>query len=283
MNLSDIINMIADGHCIVDCGPMLLSIQATKNQRTQTSALTEAAEKSISFLERVAVWKKTLSMPVKQISNIPDDEIALRMYQSVTAVGDEDLTPMAAVAGTIADFVADWLFDEGMTKVIVNNGGDIAIRLRDNESTTVGIRPDIQKPDISHVIQLTADQPSWGVTTSGLGGRSFTRGIASAITTIAYNASIADASATSIANACFVEDKQIIQIPANKIDPDTDLANIPVTLNVGSLHPDKVKKALGSALQKAEILTGNSLIKGALIYAGDSFVKTDNIQDLLIS
>ncbi|MCF8070490.1 MAG: FAD:protein FMN transferase [Desulfobacterales bacterium] len=275
--------MIADGHCIVDCGPMLLSIQATKNQRTQTSALTEAAEKSISFLERVAVWKKTLSMPVKQISNIPDDEIALRMYQSVTAVGDEDLTPMAAVAGTIADFVADWLFDEGMTKVIVNNGGDIAIRLRDNESTTVGIRPDIQKPDISHVIQLTADQPSWGVTTSGLGGRSFTRGIASAITTIAYNASIADASATSIANACFVEDKQIIQIPANKIDPDTDLANIPVTLNVGSLHPDKVKKALGSALQKAEILTGNSLIKGALIYAGDSFVKTDNIQDLLIS
>ncbi len=85
-----------------------------------------------------------------------------------------------------------------------------------------------------------AGRPAWGVTTSGVGGRSLTRGIASAVTVLAANASVADAAATAIANACFVEDDRIIQVPAEKIDPNTDLTGIRVTTEVGPLSSGKI-------------------------------------------
>ena len=144
----------------------------------------------------------------------PQDDLALQMLNSVAVVGDQDLTPMAAVAGTIADAVANWLFKNGLTRVIVDNGGDIAVRLAKEQTVNVGVRPDIRSLTVSHVLRLDARMPSWGVTSSGFGGRSFTRGIASAVTALAGSASFADAASTAIANACFVESENIQQIPA---------------------------------------------------------------------
>ena len=187
------------------------------------------------------------------------------MIASVRAVGDEDLTPMAAVAGTIADAVANWLFEREATKVIVDNGGDIAVRIAAGESVTVGVRPRVDSGHISHVIKLDSGRSAWGVTTSGVGGRSLTRGIASAVTVLANNASVADAAATAVANACFVEDKGIVQVPAEKIDPNSDLAGIHVTAEVGPLSPDKISIALNTALRKAEYLSQKDVIIGALI------------------
>jgi ApbE superfamily uncharacterized protein (UPF0280 family) len=69
------------------------------------------------------------------------------MLESVRAVGDARLTPMAAVAGTIADGVADFLFSRGMTKVIVNNGGDIAVRLKAPNAVRVGLREDVNSEE----------------------------------------------------------------------------------------------------------------------------------------
>ena len=65
------------------------------------------------------------------------DPLAESMVESVQALCEKDLTPMAAVAGTIADGVADFLFDRGMTKVVVDNGGDIAARCKEGESVRV--------------------------------------------------------------------------------------------------------------------------------------------------
>ena len=135
---------------------------------------------------------------MRNIKVLPENGLAQRMIESVRAIGDMDLTPMAAVAGTIADGVADWLFARGPTKVVVDNGGDIAIRLAAGETATVGIRPQINCSDISHIAYLDERRLSWGVTTSGRGGRSFTRGIASAVTVIAENASINIAAGTPI-------------------------------------------------------------------------------------
>jgi ApbE superfamily uncharacterized protein (UPF0280 family) len=201
-----------------------------------------------------------------------------RMVGSVKAIGDDDLTPLAAVAGTIADAVADWLYERDATKVIVDNGGDIAVGLAAGETATVGIRPRINSPQISHVICLDAAHPAWGVTTSGMGGRSFTRGIASAVTVLAATASVADAAATAIANACSVEDDGIVQLPAEKIDPNSDLAGIHVTIQVAPLSSAKIRSATDNARHKADDLSQKGVISGAFIALENAIVITDGMQ-----
>jgi ApbE superfamily uncharacterized protein (UPF0280 family) len=281
MDYRHTIAVLAAGRIMVDCGPMRLVIQAFNNGQPQTEPAQKAAGHALTCLERVARLKKALSMSAHRIKNIPEDEIAVRMCRSVLAIGDADLTPMAAVAGTIADFVADRLYQDGMTKVVVDNGGDIAVRLRGKEEVTIGVRTDIRRQTISHVIRLDSRCASWGIATSGVGGRSFTRGIASAVTALAGTASMADAAATAIANACMVEDKQIIQVPAQKLDPNTDLFGIPVTVIVGALPADKIRLAIQKALQKAEYLSQKRIITGALIAAGARVSVTASMPEFL--
>ena len=224
MSYEQSIALLDEETVLAECGPMRLAIRAWQNGRPQIALCRQAAEVSFTYLEAVAKHKTVLSDFAQNIRALPRNALAQRMVESVRAIGDMDLTPMAAVAGTIADAVADWLFGRGLTKVMVDNGGDIAIRLAAGETATVGIRPQINRFDISHIARLDDRRSSWGVTTSGLGGRSFTRGIASAVTVLAASASVADAAATAIANACFVKDKNIRQAPAEQIDPNTDLS-----------------------------------------------------------
>ncbi len=266
---------------LAECGPMRLSIRAWKDNRPQQELSRQAAEESFAYLEAVAKHQAVLSDFAENIKALPENDLAQRMIQSVRAIGDIDLTPMAAVAGTIADAVADWLFIRGSTKVVVDNGGDIAIRLTANETAAVGIRPRITHLDISHVVNLDDRKPSWGVTTSGRGGRSLTRGIASAVTVIAENASIADAAATSVANACFVEDSSIVQIPAEQMDPNSDLKGVNVTVDVGVLSRSKMVQAVQTALSKADTLCRQKLIVGALIALEDIFVMTESVEELI--
>jgi ApbE superfamily uncharacterized protein (UPF0280 family) len=266
---------------LAECGPMRLAIRAWQNGSPQIHLCREAAQVSFAHLETVAVHQAILAGPVDKADSIPENKLARRMVQSVAAVGQADLTPMAAVAGTIADAVADWLFENETTKVIVENGGDIAIRLVAGESATVGIRPNINSFDISHIAHLDDRSPSWGVTTSGVGGRSLTRGIASAVTVIADHASIADAAATSIANACFVEDDGIVQIPAEQLDPTTDIEGIDVTVDVGTLSRSKKRQAARAALSHADALCRRKLIFGALIALDDFVMMTDRITQLI--
>jgi len=259
------IDVIDEESVLVECGPMRLVIRAWNKKQPQITLARRAAEKSILYLERIARCRTALSRPVAEIMELPEDELALEMIASVRAVGDKDLTPMAAVAGTIADAVANWLFEREATKVIVDNGGDIAVRIAAGESVTVGVRPRVDSEHISHVIKLDSGRSAWGVATSGVGGRSLTRGIASAVTVLANNASVADAAATAVANACFVEDKGIVQVPAEKIDPNSDLAGIYVTAEVGPLSSGKISIALSTARRKAEYLSQKDVIMGALI------------------
>lgn len=273
---------VIDGSAVVaECGPMRLVIQAWQEGQPRIEQARRAAEEAIAYLERIARCRPLLSHPWPQIENLPADELARRMFGSVKAIGDDDLTPMAAVAGTIADAVADWLFERDATKVIVDNGGDIAARLAEGETAAVGIRPNLNSLDISHVINLDDRRSSWGVTTSGLGGRSFTRGIASAVTVIAGNASIADAAATSIANACFVEDSSIVQIPAEQIDPNTDLKGVNVTAKVGMLSHEKEVQAVQAASTKASRLCRKQLIIGALTVLEDVFLLTKGMEEFI--
>ena len=161
------------------------------------------------------------------------------MIRSVLAV-DKELTPMAAVAGTIADGVAAFLSSRGMTRVIVNNGGDIAIRTGSGRIGQCGHPAGFDpQRDNRHHRQLGDERASWGVATSGLEGRSMTRGVASAATIIAGSASVADAAATSIANASYVEDETVIQRPAEELDEHTDIPGVSCNDPGRSLHGRK--------------------------------------------
>jgi ApbE superfamily uncharacterized protein (UPF0280 family) len=275
------IALIDDQTVLAECGPMRLAIRAWENGQSQIQICQQAAEQSFSYLEAVAQHRVVLSVLAGKIHSLPQNELAQRMIESVRAVGDPDLTPMAAVAGTIADAVADWLFDRGLTKVVVDNGGDISIRLAAHETVAVGIRPKITSLDISHVVNLNGRKPSWGVTTSGWGGRSFTRGIASAVTVIAKNASVADAAATAIANSCWVEDSSIIQVPAEQIDPNTDLTGVNVTVEVGVLSHEKMVQAVQKAFAKADTLCRQELIVGALIALEDVLAMTKSVEEFI--
>jgi hypothetical protein len=281
MSYEQSIVLLDEETILAECGPMRLAIRAWQNSRPQIALCRQAAQVSFAYLEAVAKHKTVLGDLAGNIRALPANELARRMIESVRAIGDIDLTPMAAVAGTIADAVADWLLGRGPTKIVVDNGGDIAIRLAAGETATVGIRPQINHSDISHIARLDDRSSSWGVTTSGMGGRSFTRGIASAVTVIAENASIADAAATSIANACLVEDRSIVQLPAEQMDPATDLNGVNVTVNVGALSSGKKNQAVKMALAKADALCRQEPIVGALIVLEDVFMMTESLRELI--
>ncbi len=256
---------------LVENGPLRLVIQAFSGLKPQAEMIVAEADFAFACLNRVAQSLPLLKQRHGLISSAPPDQIAKTMLESVRLTQESDLTPMAAVAGTIADFVADHLFTEKVTKVIVDNGGDIAIRLNPGETARVGFRPDIESQQITHVIELVSEPPdfsTWGVNTSGMGGRSLTRGIASAVTAFAGTSSVADAAATAIANNCFAADDNIRQVPARLIDSNTDLGDMLITLDGSGLSEMTYEKALNSGLDKANLLVKKDILRGALLSVG---------------
>ncbi len=241
----------------------------------------DAAETAIGFLEEIANHRDALKMPAISYSAAPEGLLAHTMWLAAFTIGDSDLTPMAAVAGTIADATADFLAESGLTRVIVNNGGDVALRMNRGEQLYVGIRPDVNLPRVSHRLLLRYEEEVGGICTSGLGGRSFTRGVASAATVFADRAAIADAAATSIANATFIKAPGVRRQLADKIDPDTDLKGIEVTTSVGSLSEDEIDTALEQGIARTEELIGRGLIKGACVAVKSRMRCTKNISALL--
>jgi ApbE superfamily uncharacterized protein (UPF0280 family) len=277
------VNVLQDGNILAEYGPMRLVISALVGKVPQREMCLKAAEVSFEYLERVANLRRILSKKLSQVPEDMEDVLGVNMVESVLAVGDEDLTPMAAVAGTIGDAVADFLVERGSTRVMVDNGGDLALRLTGGEPLTVGARTELKEKEVSHVITLEPGRASWGVATSGTGGRSFTRGVASAVTVVAGRCSFADAAATAVANASFVKDRCVIQRSAEEIDPNTDIGGLPVTVAVGPLCEDKKEMALSQAWNRAEELVRDGIIFGALEAIQGKVTMTDFFRERLVS
>ena len=261
---------------------MRLVIDARVGKVPQPQQALRAGDEAVRFLEGVAAARPFLGRDYRVAMPKITNPLAIKMTASIRAVGDEDLTPMAAVAGTIADAVADFLFERGMTRVIVENGGDIAVRSYDGEPVTVGIRPQVKSRSISYAIRLSLERPAWGIATSGLGGRSLTRGVLDAATVIASDASLADAAATAVANASYVEDRAVFQKYAEEIDPYTDIAGLEVTVNVGALSEGKKHQAIDQAIRRAEKLCANSIILGAFVTCQGATAMTPFVAERLM-
>jgi uncharacterized protein len=113
---------------------------------------------------------------------------------------------------------------------------------------------------------IDTDDPSRGIATSGRHGRSFSLGIADAVTVLARTASQADAAATVIANAVDLPGHPAIRrVPAHDLQPDSDLGPRLVTRGVDELSDDEVAAALDAGAARARALLAAGLIEGAVL------------------
>ncbi len=256
---------LGDHTVYAECGPMRMFIEGADAGGPRVDLCMEAGERAIGALEEIAAARTALKRPFRQVEEPPPGTPTHEMWRAVVLVGDSDLTPMAAVAGTIADATADFLAERGLTRIVVNNGGDVSIRLKALESLNVGIRPDVSRLDITHSIRVTADTAIGGICTSGLGGRSLSRGVASAATVLASRASVADAAATAVANATYVPGHAVRRVAADLLDPETDLKGVEVTQFVGDLTCEETERALAQGISRAEALVDRGVIYGACV------------------
>lgn len=198
----------------------------------------------------------------------PIGPVAKRMLAAVDALpGDAFVTPMAAVAGSVADTVlAGMTAKENLSKCFVNNGGDIAFHLSDSEVMEVGLVSDIERGISGGRLKIPASSKIRGVATSGRGGRSHSLGIADAVTVLAETAAQADAAATMIANAVDLDHKAIERTPANELDPDSDLGDRLVTVSVGHMRMDAVARALDAGMSRGEAYRRAGCLEEAILF-----------------
>jgi len=242
----------------------------------------EGGNIAIRVLEDLArflkvIKKKTQNLEVQE--TYPD--VVRRMIEATKKMEEIDLTPLAAVAGAASDVVADFMINQRGTKIIVDNGGDIAIRFREGEVARVGVKTDIEAREPTYLISIDSTMGVGGVATSGLGGRSFTKGIASAATVLSESASLSDAAATVIGNFTNVEDPHILRCQAERLYPDTDIPGEWVTTKVGRLSEEKIEEGLKNGLSKANSICQKGLIKGALIALQGKVVWTQSMEPWL--
>ena len=206
--------------------------------------------------------------------------IARRMAAAVTPFAAETfITPMAAVAGAVAEEILEAMTRRSnLTHAYVNNGGDIALHLSPGEQFTIGMveRPD--RPSLFGTTTIHAHQPIRGIATSGWRGRSFSLGIADAVTVLADTAAQADAAATVIANAVDLPGHPAItRVPACELAPDTDLGDRLVTQSVGELTPQEIDAAISAGAKIANRLQRANLIHAAALnLSGQTRIACDN-------
>ena len=207
-----------------------------------------------------------LRSPESPLLPPPSGPIALRMVSAVRACAGGFVTPMAAVAGAVADEAAAVLaVRPGIEHAYVNNGGDIALHLGPGARLSVGVVPSLREAIPRARIEIASDSAVRGVATSGWRGRSHSLGIADAVTVLARSAAEADAAATLIANAVDVDHPGIRRVPARALDEDSDLGDRPVTVAVPVLDAEAIDAALHAGVCAARAMRSRGVIEGAAL------------------
>lgn len=176
------------------------------------------------------------------------------------------ITPMAAVAGAVADEVlAAMLTAAPLARAYVNNGGDIALHLAEGARFRLAMAA--EGGQRLGGIELPHAAPSRGIATSGRGGRSLSMGIADSVTVLAVNAAAADAAATLIANAVDLPGHAAIERrPARALAPDSDLGARLVVTGLGPLGAGEIAAALEAGLARAQEMRARGLIHAAALF-----------------
>ena len=187
--------------------------------------------------------------------------IARVMARAVAPFRPLFITPMAAVAGAVAEAVLAALIGPGIARAYVNNGGDIALHLEPGQRLVCAIA------GAENQITVQSNDNVRGIATSGWRGRSWSLGIADEVTVLAKTASMADAAATMIANAMDLPGHPAIaRRPAQDLQADSDLGARIVTVGVGPLTPSEVNAALANGIAAANAYRAAGLIESAALF-----------------
>jgi ApbE superfamily uncharacterized protein (UPF0280 family) len=250
-------------------GPIDLIVEAHGTAASTQAAYAAATDRFTGLLDELCDELILLRTAADPAACALQGVVARRMHAAVAPFArDHFITPMAAVAGSVAEEVLGAIVRAApLTRAYVNNGGDIALHLTDTEAFTVGL---LDRPDPHGLMRTTvirACDPARGVATSGRHGRSFSLGIADAVTVLAHTAAEADAAATIIANAVDLPGHPaVIRCPADELQPDSDLGARLVTRDVGFLEQSEIAIALEAGAAKARQLLAGGLIEAAVLH-----------------
>ena len=259
-------------------GPMDIVIGATGQSEAVARAHAAAWVRFEPLLEELLAERQMLWQPIGcGTCNPCFGKTARLMWDACAPFAANFITPMAAVAGAVAQTLAKRYESPGIEKAWINNGGDVAIVLSEGASVGVGVVSDLLAATKQIAVQgnpsvkwdaslsIRYGENSRGVATSGWGGRSFSLGIADSVTVLARTAAMADAAATVIANAVNVHDERIVRIPANQLKDNSDLGEMLVTVDVPALPQQLVGAAIEAGRLCAEQLLAQGLIDSAFI------------------
>ena len=249
-------------------GPIDLVIEAFGVESERRAAHAAATRRFATVLDELCAELPALRAPAKVDGSGPTSPVGRRMAAAAAPFADRRfVTPMAAVAGAVADEVlSSMLRAADLPRAYVNDGGDVAVHLAPGERLDVGIAHAPDGPAPFGRVALEAGMNVGGVATSGRFGRSFSLGIADAVTVLAANAALADAAATLIANTVDLPGHPAVKRGrADAIDPDSDLGGRLVTLDVGPLRAGEIAAALDAGALLAEAWRGEGLILGAAL------------------
>jgi ApbE superfamily uncharacterized protein (UPF0280 family) len=252
-------------------GPIDLIVEACGPRHCVAAAYAAARHRFIGLLDELCSELQVLRQPVSQASTMPSGTVARRMFEAIHPYAAQAfITPMAAVAGSVADEILAAMLaatDADLERSYVNNGGDIALHLAPGAAFSVGLidRPDC--PGLFGKATIRAGDGIGGIATSGARGRSFSLGIADAVTVLAGNGAQADAAATIIANAIDLPGHPaIVRVPARSLQPDSDLSDLLVTRCVPPLARVEIEAALAQGARTAAALKDAGLIASAALH-----------------
>ena len=249
-------------------GPIDLIVEASGSEANVRLAYGAATRRFTGLLDELCEELPLLRKAADPACCLLRGKVARRMHDAVAPfAADCFITPMAAVAGSVAEEILAAMTESArLARAYVNNGGDIALHLADKEQFTVGLADRPDAPGLLRTMIVHADDPTRGVATSGRHGRSFSLGIADAVTILARTASQADAAATIVANAVDLPGHPaIVRCPARDLQPDSDLGALPVTRDVGELSRSEIDDALAAGAMSARKLLAAGLIEGAAL------------------
>lgn len=249
-------------------GPIDLIIEAKGRENDVRVAYEAAARRFTGLLDELCDELTELRKAADLLQSALNGVVARRMHAAVAPFAAEHfITPMAAVAGSVAEEILGAMLGPArLDRAYVNNGGDIALHLTGAEQFTIGLMDRPDRCGVMQAISIDADDPARGIATSGRHGRSFSLGIADAVTVLARTASQADAAATIIANAVDLPGHAaIVRLPANELQPDSDLGARLVTRDVGVLREAEIEGALRAGVSQAQQLLAAGLIEGAAL------------------
>ena len=271
--------LLDDGRWHFQHGPIDIVLQLAGEPQACADAIEKSWQRFECLLPELVSELFYLRQAVSALEDhVFTHPVAQRMHRAATqaafASHDGFVTPMAAVAGSVAQELLPCFIQAGVDKAYVNNGGDIALHMQPGESWRIGMVSDMAQAlrnwhahelSVDGAFVIEADMPVRGIATSGWQGRSFSLGIADSVTVLAATAAQADVAATLIANAVNIDNARIQRRRADSLRDDTDLGARLVTVDVPPLHAQQLQQALEYGLDCARDMQSRGLIHAAFL------------------